>query len=568
MEFSWWFLVYVFGSLGLFIYGLKVMSEGIQRAAGPQMRAILSKITGNRFNGLLTGFVTTSIIQSSSAATVLTVGFVNAGLVNLMQSVGVIIGINIGTTITGWLISILDLQFHSAKTILPLVLFNLPLLFSKNKKANAWGDFFMGFLLLVIGLMFMKEQVPDFTLLSEKLEFIYRLTAHGYSSLFAIFLLGILITLILQSSTATMALTIILCNKGWLPYEVAAAMILGANIGTTFTAEIAALIGNVEAKKTARIHTLFNVLGSIWMFPLLPAFTRLVDWFGLYAFYDQSAYIESNNIPIALSLFHSSFNLLNACIFLAFPLILIKLAERTLSGKSSLHTTAPKSEHNPQYSNIFNLPELIIIQIQKNVSDLLIGSRRVVLLIQKICKETEPDKRHALSDQAQALQLTIKDLSSRINIDIENLSAQELTHSTAKEINLFRVVVKYIELLMENFKSIVLLNEDRATQNFWMDFHQHHFIQQSLGIQAEMLRNIHVALFDKAKPNILKSKDSHWQEDQILSQLGLSLSDPEDPEPLPSAKNGSAHYEQIAALLERNRIFLLKITDEINTIAR
>jgi phosphate:Na+ symporter len=168
LELSWWFLLYVLGSLGLFIYGLKVMSEAIQRAAGPQMRQVLSRMTGNKVAAITTGFVITSIIQSSSAATVLTVGFVNAGLVSLTQSVGVIMGINIGTTITGWLISILDLQFHSTKTILPLIILIIPMLFSKNKILNAWGDFFMGFLLLVIGLIFMKDQVPDFSLLSEK----------------------------------------------------------------------------------------------------------------------------------------------------------------------------------------------------------------------------------------------------------------------------------------------------------------------------------------------------------------------------------------------------------------
>jgi phosphate:Na+ symporter len=172
LEFSWWFLLYVAGSLGLFIYGLKLMSEGIQRAAGPQMRKVLSRMTGTRLTGILTGFTVTSIIQSSSASTVLTVGFVNAGLVNLSQAVGVIMGINVGTTITGWLISILDLQFQSTKTVLPLLVAVVPMLFSQNKRVNAWGDFFMGFLLLVIGLIFMKDQMPDFSLLSDNLGFI------------------------------------------------------------------------------------------------------------------------------------------------------------------------------------------------------------------------------------------------------------------------------------------------------------------------------------------------------------------------------------------------------------
>jgi phosphate:Na+ symporter len=497
LEFSWWFLLYVAGSLGLFIYGLKLMSEGIQRAAGPQMRSVLSRMTGTRFTGILTGFTVTSIIQSSSASTVLTVGFVQAGLVNLSQALGVIMGINIGTTITGWLISILDLQFQSTKTILPLLIGVVPMLFSKNKRINAWGDFFMGFLLLVIGLIFMKDQMPDFSLLSDRLNFIEGISSYGYFSLFIMFILGVVVTALIQSSTATMALTIILCNRGWLPFDVAAAMILGANVGTTITAEIAALIGNREAKQVARVHSLFNLLGSIWMFPMLPFFIHAVDSIGVRLLYDKSAYEDQYNIPLALSIFHSSFNILNTFLFLFIPQVLISLAKKTVGSNDSKEESDYTLHRDSLASSIFSLPELSIIQTKKQLADLIHEIRKLFHQMQLMHSETEKQQQEALYELIDQQLQTVRLMLKALDNNLENIMAEEMSKSTAKEIHIIQEIALHLTSLQQHVLSyknaLKAKNEERA----WFDPETRNQLHIMLTYQSDGLRLLQSYFEDK-----------------------------------------------------------------------
>ncbi len=497
MEFSWWFLLHVAGSLGLFIYGLKLMSEGIQRAAGPQMRSVLSRMTGTRLTGILTGFTVTSIIQSSSASTVLTVGFVQAGLVNLSQAVGVIMGINIGTTITGWLISILDLQFQSTKTILPLLIGVVPMLFSKNKRINAWGDFFMGFLLLVIGLIFMKDQMPDFSLLSDRLNFIEGISSYGYFSLFIMFILGVVVTALIQSSTATMALTIILCNRGWLPFDVAAAMILGANVGTTITAEIAALIGNREAKQVARVHSLFNLLGSIWMFPVLPFFIHAVDSIGVHLLYDKSAYEDQYNIPLALSIFHSSFNILNTFLFLFIPQVLISLAKKTVGSSDAKEESDYTLHRDSLASSIFSLPELSIIQTKKQLADLIHEIRKLFHQMQLMHSETEKQQQEALYELIDQQLQTVRLMLKALDNNLENIMAEEMSKSTEKEIHIIQEIALHLTSLQQHVLSyknaLKAKNEERA----WFDPETRNQLHIMLTYQSDGLRLLQSYFEDK-----------------------------------------------------------------------
>ncbi len=565
MEFSWWFLLYVFGSLGLFIYGLKVMSEGIQRAAGPQMRQVLSRMTGNKVAAITTGFVITSIIQSSSASTVLTVGFVNAGLVSLTQSVGVIMGINIGTTITGWLISILDLQFHSTKTILPLFILIIPMLFSKNKILNAWGDFFMGFLLLVIGLIFMKDQVPDFSLLSEKLHFINELSSYGYFSLLIMVFTGVLATILLQSSTATMALTIILCNKGWLPFEVASAMILGANIGTTSTAEIAALIGNSNAKRSARIHTLFNVFGAIWMFPLLPFFIKGVDMLGLSLFYDQSAYDEQNNIPIALSIFHSSFNIINTCIFLFIPQVLIKAANKTVK-KTDAQLEEKTELTQKTVSNIFTLPELSIIQTKKRISDLIHDLRKLNQYIILLNNETELDQKLVINDSIFKLNGRIKNFLSIIEMDVEEVISQETSKNTAKQINLIQETNQKLELIYSNYLNILERFQFKNNSGLWFDPVQRNYIKLLLEKQFVSLKPI-LLYFEKNQIPALDSTSIGNVELKKYSDSDSEDNSTEENTATNNKQKGILVYSEINSLLILNSEIINKCIQQISLSA-
>ncbi|MBK9174755.1 MAG: Na/Pi cotransporter family protein [Flavobacteriales bacterium] len=251
------------GSLGLFIYGMKVMSEGLQKVAGRRMRNVLSSMTANRFRGVLTGFVSTAVIQSSSAATVMVVGFVNAGLLSVRQAISVIMGANIGTTIKAVLFSwavFADLSI--TKLAIPIIGIAFPLLFIKSPRARAGAEFFMGVALLFLGIEFLKQSVPAPS--AEALSFLHGLSDRGLLSVLLFVAIGAALSAVIQSSSASIALTLVLCENGTIGYDMAAALVLGENIGTTLTANIAALVASAWAKRTARAHLLFNLIGVSW----------------------------------------------------------------------------------------------------------------------------------------------------------------------------------------------------------------------------------------------------------------------------------------------------------------
>ncbi|NLX40775.1 MAG: Na/Pi cotransporter family protein [Bacteroidales bacterium] len=264
------------GALGMFLFGMNMMSSGLQKAAGDRLRRLLSSITSNRFRGVLTGLVITSIIQSSSATTVMVVGFVNAGLLTLLQAIGVIMGANIGTTMTAWIISLLGFKADISILAVPLMAVGFILSMMKSEKRKNIGEFVIGFALLFIGLAFMKSSVPDLESTPEMLSFIRGWGNYGFGSVLLFVLLGTVLTLILQSSSATVALTMIMLTLGWMPFEHAAAMVLGENIGTTITANIAAAVGNTSAKRAALAHTVFNLFGVIWALILFRPFVGFI----------------------------------------------------------------------------------------------------------------------------------------------------------------------------------------------------------------------------------------------------------------------------------------------------
>ncbi|MBO7183418.1 MAG: Na/Pi cotransporter family protein, partial [Bacteroidales bacterium] len=264
------------GALGMFLYGMNMMSAGLQKAAGNKLRTILSSMTSNPAKGVLTGLGITAVIQSSSATTVMVVGFVNAGLLTLFQAVGVIMGANIGTTMTAWIISIFGLKMDISVLSIPLMALGFIYSISKKDQHRNIGEFIIGFALLFMGLSFMKESVPDLKSSPEVLSFIQSWTNYGFGSVLIFTLIGTILTLVLQSSSATMALTLVMLSLGWIPFSMAAAMVLGENIGTTITANIAASMANPAAKRAALTHTIFNLFGVIWALSLFTPFTRLI----------------------------------------------------------------------------------------------------------------------------------------------------------------------------------------------------------------------------------------------------------------------------------------------------
>ncbi len=332
MDYGFYEILQLIGALGVFLFGMKVMSDALLKLAGNRMRSILATMTSNRFLGILTGFFITSVIQSSSATTLMVVSFSNAGLLTLTESISVIMGANIGTTITAWLITILGFKVSMSAIALPLVGFGFAFTFAKKEQTKNIGGFIIGFALLFIGLQFLKEAMPDIKSNPGILEFLSRYTDLGYLSILLFLLIGTVLTVVIQSSSATMALTLIMTAEGWIPFEMAAAMVLGENIGTTITANLAAIVANYQAKRTARAHLIFNIIGVVWMLILFYPFLKLISWMSV-KFGSESPYVSAAAIPVAISLFHTTFNVINTFLLVWFVNPIAKFVERIVPEK-------------------------------------------------------------------------------------------------------------------------------------------------------------------------------------------------------------------------------------------
>lgn len=325
-------IISILGALGLFIFGMKVMSDGIQKVAGKSLRSGLAKMTNTTFGGVLTGFGTTAVIQSSSATTVMIVSFVNAGLLNLKQAIGVIMGANIGTTVTALIIVIFGFKFKITAFALPILAIAVPLMFAKKDKLKHFGEFLIGFSILFIGLGELKGLVPD-ELPQNVQEFISDLGKYGFLSTILMVIVGTLVTILVQSSSAAIAITLTLCQKGLIPFEMAAAIVLGENIGTTITANIAAVVGNTAAKRAARAHLIFNIMGVLWMLILFNPFLRLID--SIVVGLDLGSPFESvDSIGDGLTAFHMSFNIINTLLLVWFVGFIAKVVTRLVPEKA------------------------------------------------------------------------------------------------------------------------------------------------------------------------------------------------------------------------------------------
>lgn len=353
-------IITLLGALGMFLYGMNMMSSGLQKAAGGGLRKFVASITSNPFKGVATGLGVTAMIQSSSATTVMVVSFVNAGLLTLTQAIGVIMGANIGTTFTAWIIALFGFKADISILAIPLMAVGFIMSISKKGKWRDIGDIVVGFSLLFLGLSFMKNSVPDLQSTPEVLSFIQSWSGHGIWSVLLFIAVGTLLTLVLQSSSATVALTLIILNMGWIGFDMAAAMVLGENIGTTITANIAAAVGNPNAKRAALAHTCFNVFGVIWAVALFQPFLSLIHWIIASLGMDGS----SETPLYSISMLHTVFNLINTTILIWFIPVIEKIVRRAIKDKP-----AGDIPDRLVYINagLISTPELAITEADKEV---------------------------------------------------------------------------------------------------------------------------------------------------------------------------------------------------------
>ena len=449
MNYSFLDFLTLIGAIGMFLYGMKIMSEGLQKIAGDKLRKILSVMTTNRVTGVFTGFLITAIIQSSTATTVMVVSFVNAKLLTLAQAIGVIMGANIGTTLTAWIISFFGFKVDMGLLAIPFIGLCIPLIFSKNNNRRYIGEFIMGFALLFLAIAYLKDSVPDLQSHPEVLSFIQGYTSMGFGSIVLFLFIGAILTIILQSSTATIAITIIMCSKGWIPLEIAMAMVLGENIGTTITANIAAINANIQAKRAAFAHFIFNIFGVCWMlavfYPFTEMVTTLVAKYGpgnpteLSTFLstlspDVIEQVTSNqkltdpnliavqqkilslqvSVSYGLSLFHSLYNIVNVLVMIWFVNAYVKVCTFIIKSKS----VNEEEEFQLKYisSRMFSTSELSLIQSKQEIA--LYGKRidRMFGIVKELYSEENAEKSLKLFGRIEKYE----EISDRMELEIAN----------------------------------------------------------------------------------------------------------------------------------------------------
>ncbi len=351
------------GALGIFLYGMKLMSEALQKVAGNKMRNILAAVTKNKFIGILTGFFITAVIQSSAATIVMVVSFVNAGLLNLIQAFSVIMGANIGTTATAWIISLLGFSVNVSDMAVPIIAFSLPLLFSNKATWRYYGELILGFALLFMGLGLLKESVPPIGDYPEALEFLAKFSEPNHWNILILMLVGTLLTIITQSSSVTVAITLVMCAQGWIPLYLACAMVLGENIGSTITANIAAIGSNLSARRAAFSHTVFNILGVIWAFIAFDLLYKGIVYLGgLIGPEDPAALVAFN-----ISLFHTSFNVLNVLFLSWFSKYIIQFVEKIVRPKKKDVEEEETIQLNYISTGLLSTAELSLLQARKEI---------------------------------------------------------------------------------------------------------------------------------------------------------------------------------------------------------
>ena len=557
----------------MFLYGMNLMSSGLQKAAGDKLRGLLSSMTSTPFKGVLTGVGVTTVIQSSSATTVMVVSFVNAGLLTLTQAIGVIMGANIGTTVTAWMVSWLGFKADISALAVPMML--LGFLFSnskKNQRKNI-GELIVGFSLLFLGLSFMKNSVPDLRQTPEVLEFVKAWSSHGFGSVLIFLGFGTVLTLVLQSSSATMAITLIMLSMGWIPFPMACAMVLGENIGTTITANIAASIGNTQAKRAAMSHTIFNVFGVTWALIFFKPFLNLVGYiienlFGLpnptaagFAVAD-SASSEGTAALYGLSMLHTLFNLINTLIMVWFTKFIAKAVTWIIP--------APKNQEKEvfrlKYISAGHLatPELSLEQAFREIIHFAEISKNGATYAKEAVNMADTDKFEELREKL----VKYEDISDRIEFEIatflNGVSSDEISESTSVKIKSMYKIIGELESLGDSGETISRILSRKNSHNRVFDAES----INNLNVMAKAVENAYDVMIENltlACNGKLENIINAYNAEAYLNELRDAFRDNIIDEVDSGEKNypTSVYYMDILSEYERMGDFMINISQNL-----
>ena len=506
MNFGLLEILTLIGSVGMFLYGMKLMSEGLQKAAGSKLRNILNLMTNNKFIGALTGVFVTALVQSSSATTTMIVSFVNAGLISLQQSMAVIFGANVGTTFTAWIISIFGFKVNIAAFAVPLIGIGVPLLFMSKNSYKNWGEFLIGFALLFLGLDYLNNSVPDLNNSPAILETLRGCADMGYASVLIFFIVGLLLTAIVQASSATFAIALVMCSKGWIHFDLAAALILGGNIGTCVTPLLASISGNANAKRAACGHLLFNVFGSVWCLALYYPYMKFISWLtslcvgdpnALYQFSissDQSlvtALVDNKldlsdpqnaamaadfsnmqyHVSFGLSMFHTVFNVINIAIMIWFTKVYVKIVTKMIPDRKSRSGEFREEKTHLEFisGGLMSTSELSILQAHKEIVVMGERTHRMHDMALQMYKEPDEMKFVELFARVEKYEDISDNMEAEIAAYLSKVADGKLSDESKHQIQSKLREISEIESIADSYYNIARIlkrrNENRIEFN-------------------------------------------------------------------------------------------------------
>ncbi|MDO5489983.1 MAG: Na/Pi cotransporter family protein [Bacteroidaceae bacterium] len=560
------------GALGMFLYGMNLMSSGLQKASGDKLRSFLSAMTSNPFKGVVTGLGVTSVIQSSSATTVMVVSFVNAGLLTLAQAISVIMGANIGTTVTAWLVSWLG--FKADISILAVPLMALGFLFSNSKRNQRQniGELIVGFCLLFLGLSFMKESVPDLNETPEVLDFVKTWSSYGFGSVLIFLAFGTVLTLVLQSSSATMAITLIMLSMGWIPFNMACAMVLGENIGTTITANIAASVGNTQAKRAAMSHTIFNLFGVIWALILFKPFLGLVgiiiELFGLPNPTTEGFVVssptsdEGTSVLYGLSMLHTLFNTINTFILIWFVKTIEKAVVAIIKAPKEQDADAFRLKYIS--AGPLSTPELATEEAFNEIIHFANISRKGLGYAKLAIAEKNEDKFEELRNKL----VKYEEISDRIEYEIaaflNAVSAGDISESTSLKVKAMYKIIGELESLGDSGELISRILSRRNVHNKTFDATTIKKLEDMVD-EVDKAYDAMIVNLELAHKGELQTITNAYNAEDRINNLRTYLRDSEIEGIESGEKNyqTSVYYIDIVNSLERMGDFIINISQDL-----
>lgn len=477
----------VIGSLGLFLFGMKLLSEALQKVAGDGIRRAMAAMTENQPRRILSGTAITAIIQSSSAVTVMIVSFVNAGIITIRQAIGLIFGANIGTTATAWLICLFGFELSIGSIAVPLAGLGFAFILVHGETYKSVGSMIMGFALLFIGLDILQTAFADIIESTLLVEFLRDYSTDSYLSILLMVGVGALLTAIIQSSSATITLTLILFQNGWIPIEAGAAMILGENIGTTITANIAALVANNNAKRAAIAHTIINVFGVAIFVPLLPLVMLILG---------------KIPAPFSLAMFHTLFNVVNTLILMNFVPQIVKITSRLFPSKE-----AEDQRHlRVLNSGLLSTAEISISQSEKEIANHARRTLKMFNFVRTLMVTTDDEEFTNLYLRIEKYEQITDRVEQEIIAYLAEISRSDLSHAMVSRMQSMFRITSHLEMIADANLAISKILKHKRERGLWFDVELREKIHAMLDLIEQAMYLLIKNLEEPSEPNFRKSE--------------------------------------------------------------